>query len=101
MKLFVDEAGQDRRQARYGRNVRSLFAEIKKTGSKDDFVLVVLLGHGTYDGDVAKFNLVGPDMTAKDWTDLLDGVQGRVAVVNTTEASFPFLEIAQPRRAAS
>ena len=55
-------------------------------------MLVVLLGHGTYDGNVAKFNLVGPDLTAKDWTDLLTGVQGRVALVNTTEASFPFLE---------
>ena len=54
--------------------------------------MLVLLGHGTYDGDVAKFNLVGPDLTAKDWTDILAGVQGRMAVVNTTEASFPFLE---------
>ena len=31
-------------------------------------------------------------MTAKDWTDVLTGVQGRVTLVNTTEASFPFLE---------
>ena len=31
---------------------------------KDDLVLVVLLGHGTFDGDQAKFNLVGPDLTA-------------------------------------
>ena len=54
-------------------------------------MLVVLLGHGTYDGDVAKFNLVGPDLTEKDWTDLLSGISGRLAVVNTTEASFPFL----------
>jgi len=73
-------------------NVRKVFTEIKKAGTKDDFVMVVLLGHGTYDGDVAKFNLVGPDLTAQDWTGILAGVQGRLAVVNTTEASFPFLE---------
>jgi len=73
-------------------NVRKIFAEIKKAGTRDDFVMVVLLGHGTYDGDVAKFNLVGPDLTAQDWTGILAGVQGRLAVVNTTEASFPFLE---------
>ena len=91
VKVLVDEAAKAGDRATTA-NVRSLFAEIKKSGSKDDFVLVVLLGHGTYDGDVAKFNLVGPDMTAKDWTDVLDGVQGRVTVVNTTEASFPFLE---------
>ena len=91
VKLLVDEAAKTGDRATTV-NVRGVFSEIKKTGSKEDFVLVVLLGHGTYDGDVAKFNLVGPDMTAKEWTDLLNGVQGRVAIVNTTEASFPFLE---------
>jgi hypothetical protein len=92
VKLLVDEAATsgDKGSAE---NVRKLFAEIKKSGSREDFVFVVLLGHGTYDGDVAKFNLVGPDMTAKDWTDMLAGVQGRLVLVNTTEASFPFLEL--------
>ena len=91
VKLLVDEAAKSGDRATTA-NVKTLFSEIKKAGSKDDFVLIVLLGHGTYDGDVAKFNLVGPDMTTKDWTDVLTGVQGRVTLVNTTEASFPFLE---------
>jgi hypothetical protein len=91
VKMLVDEAATSGEKGS-AENVRKLFAEVKKNGSKDDFVFVVLLGHGTYDGDVAKFNLVGPDLTAKDWTDLLGGVQGHVALVNTTEASFPFLE---------
>ena len=91
VKLLVDEAAKTGDRATTA-NVRNVFGEIKKSGSKEDFVLIVLLGHGTFDGDVAKFNLVGPDMTAKDWTDVLSGIQGRVAVVNTTEASFPFLE---------
>ena len=91
VKLLVDEAAKSGDRATTA-NVKSLFSEIKKAGSKEDFVLIVLLGHGTYDGDVAKFNLVGPDMTTKDWTDVLTGVQGRVTLVNTTEASFPFLE---------
>ena len=91
VRLLVDEsvATGDKGSAE---NVRKVFTEIKKGGSKDDFVLVILLGHGTYDGEVAKFNLVGPDLTAKDWTDMLAGVPGRLALVNTTEASFPFLE---------
>ena len=74
------------------RTCAALFAEIKKSRRKDDFVLMVLLGHGTFDGDVAKFNLVGPDLTANDWTELLDRRAGPRRVVNTTEASFPFLE---------
>lgn len=91
VKLLVDESAAvgDKSTAD---NVRKLFAEIKKTATKDDFVFIVLFGHGTYDGDVAKFNLVGPDLTAKDWSDMLGGVQGHMVLVNTTEASFPFLE---------
>jgi hypothetical protein len=91
VKIFVDEAAPAGEKGT-AENVRKFFAELRKTSTKDDFVLIVLLGHGTFDGDVAKFNLVGPDMTAKDWTDALNGVQGRVTLVNTTEASFPFLE---------
>jgi hypothetical protein len=91
VRMLVDESVKIGEPANAA-NVRKVFGEIKAKGAKDDFLLVVLLGHGTYDGDVAKFNLVGPDLTAKDWTDLLSGVSGRLAVVNTTEASFPFLE---------
>lgn len=90
IRLLVDETVKTG-EAANAANVRKVFGEIKAKGAKDDFVLVVLLGHGTYDGDVAKFNLVGPDLTEKDWTALLAGISGRLAVVNTTEASFPFL----------
>lgn len=90
MRMLVDESAKTGEPAN-AVNVRKVLGEIKSKGANDDFVLVVLLGHGTYDGDVAKFNLVGPDLTAKDWTDLLSGIPGRLAVVNTTEASFPFL----------
>jgi hypothetical protein len=73
-------------------NVKAVFSEIRKTAASDDLVLLVLLGHGTFDGEVAKFNLVGPDLTATDWNQLLTGLPGRLIVVNTSEASFPFLE---------
>lgn len=90
VRVLVDETVKTGLQGNAA-NVRTVFGEIEAQGGKDDFVLVVLLGHGTYDGSIAKFNLVGPDLTATDWTELLAGVPGRMAVVNTTEASFPFL----------
>ena len=34
-------------------------------------IIVLLIGHGTFDGQSAKFNLVGPDMTSTEWADLL------------------------------
>jgi hypothetical protein len=91
IRVFVDEtvkAGE----AGNAENVRKAFADVRKQLNREDVLLVILLGHGTYDGDVAKFNLVGPDLTAADWSTLLTGVPGRLVVVNTTEASFPFLE---------
>ena len=60
--------------------------------TRDDLLFVVLIGHGTFDGADAKFNLVGPDLESAEWAALLAGLPGRVVVVNTTSASFPFLE---------
>lgn len=59
----------------------------------DDVVFVVLIGHGTSDGKVAKFNLPGPDMTAADFAAILKGFGTRnVVFVNSTSASGPFIE---------
>jgi hypothetical protein len=73
-------------------NVRKLLGDLRRRLTKDDLLMVVLIGHGTFDGEPAKFNLVGPDMTAIEWKNLLDGISGRTVVVNTTESSYPFLE---------
>ena len=91
VRVFVDEATKDGERGT-AQNVRSSMAALRKQLTRDDLLLIVLLGHGTYDGDVAKFNLVGPDLTATEWNSLLNGVPGRLVIVNTTEASFPFLE---------
>ncbi len=53
----------------------------------DDFVLI-MIGHGTYDGVEYKFNLVGPDISAADLAVLCDRIAAkRQLVVNTTSAS--------------
>jgi hypothetical protein len=53
----------------------------------DDFVLI-LIGHGTYDGVEYKFNLVGPDISAADLAALCDRIAAkRQLIVNTTSAS--------------
>ena len=53
---------------------------------------LVLLGHGTYDGKEAKFNLRGPDLSASVLSNLLTGFHRPVAVINTASASAPFLK---------
>ena len=61
--------------------------------AEDDVVFVVLIGHGTFDGKVAKFNLPGPDLTPADFEPLVKKLRSRhVVFVNTASASGPFIE---------
>lgn len=60
--------------------------------SPEDVFCIVLIGHGTYDGVSAKFNLVGPDLDDREWKALLAPIKAQVVFINTAGASFPFLE---------
>jgi hypothetical protein len=61
--------------------------------AEDDPVMIVLIGHGSFDGRVAKFNLPGPDMTAADFEPLLKRIKStRVVFVNTASSSGPFID---------
>ena len=71
-----------------GRAIDTLAAQM----DEDAVLHVVLIGHGSFDGVDAKFNLVGPDLEAAEWDTLLSRLPGRLVFVNTTSASSPFLE---------
>jgi hypothetical protein len=73
-------------------NVRQFLSSVRRSMTKDDLLFVVLIGHGTYDGVDAKFNLVGTDLESAQWAELLAGLPGQVVAVNTSSASFPFIE---------
>jgi hypothetical protein len=82
-----------------GENVRTAIASVRQRMKRDDVLVVVLVGHGTFDGVDAKFNLVGPDLESAEWGRLLRPLPGTVVVVNTTAGSFPFIErLGGPRR---
>jgi hypothetical protein len=52
---------------------------------------LVLIGHGTYDGRTARFNLRGPDVTVEDLKSWLSRVHRPLAVIDATSASAPFI----------
>jgi hypothetical protein len=81
--------------------VEKAITDIAARAHPDDQVIVVLIGHGTFDGRQASFNLPGPDPTVADWAKLLEKLSAqRVAFVNTAPASGAFLPaIAAPGRA--
>ncbi len=54
---------------------------------QDDFILI-LIGHGSFDGTEYKFNLVGPDISAEELAALCDRIPAkRQLIVNTTSSS--------------
>jgi hypothetical protein len=69
------------------------FGALAARAGEQDTVLIVLFGHGTYANKIAKFNLVGPDMTPQEFEPLLAKLKSkRVVFADTTSASAPFVE---------
>jgi hypothetical protein len=71
------------------RVLRALAGKVKR----DDAALVVLIGHGTFDGDEYRLNLPGPDLTASELGALFDQLPARdQLIVNATSASGAAIE---------
>lgn len=97
--VVLTEAADAGYQPATAANLRQAVATIRASQGTADTLLIVLFGHGTFDGVDAKFNLVGPDLTAQDWRDLLAQMPGRLVFVQTASSSFPFLAtLAGPNR---
>lgn len=72
-------------------NVRAVLGRLAKDTKAGDLVFVMLIGHGSGDAAAAKFNLVGPDLTTDEWNGLLKPIAARIAFVDSTSSSFPFV----------
>ena len=72
-------------------NVRAVLARLAKETKADDLVFIMLIGHGSGDAATAKFNLVGPDLATEEWSALLKPIPARIAFVDGTSSSFPFV----------
>lgn len=95
------EQGGGRMKARATRdNVTAAFADLAAKAKPMDTVFVLLIGHGSFDGRAAAFNLPGPDLTAADYATLLGRFPTqRVVFVNTASSSGAFVEaLAGPAR---
>lgn len=53
---------------------------------------LILIGHGTFDGKTARFNLRGPDFSAQELAQWLEAVPCPAAIIDCSSASGAFLE---------
>jgi hypothetical protein len=73
--------------------VNKAVQKIAAQAGPDDVVFITFIGHGTYGGGTAKFNLKGPDLTPADVAALLGKLKTKqIVFVNTSSASGPFVE---------
>lgn len=73
--------------------VKKTFAFLRTALNADNALFIFLIGHGTFDGKEAKFNLVGPDLSAGEYNNLLSSLPTRrVVIFNMTSASGEFIK---------
>jgi hypothetical protein len=65
----------------------------REAGNAGGPLWLVLLGHGTFDGRTARFNLRGPDVSAEDLATWLEPLRRPLVFINTAPASAPFLKV--------
>jgi hypothetical protein len=67
--------------------VEGKLRDIAKQAKADDSLVLMLIGHGSYDESDYKFNLPGPDLSATDLAGLLDKIPAHQLVINMTSSS--------------
>jgi len=73
--------------------ILTAIADLESRSSSGDKVLILLVGHGTAQGRDVRFNLPGPDLSPRELADALTVLKDRrLAVVNTTPSSGPFIQ---------
>ena len=74
-------------------NSLDLFKQAVSRESSEEIqpLWIVMLGHGSFDGREAKFNLRGPDIAVADLVNLLQPFKRPFALVDCSSASAPFM----------
>jgi hypothetical protein len=74
-------------------DVKGAFAGLKSQLDTSNVLFVFLIGHGSFDGNESKFNLVGRDISATEYNTLLSSLPTRrIVIFNTSSASGEFIK---------
>ena len=92
-KILAGSGGENRVHTLHGpgvtrERVSTLLGDISRTAAQGDEFVLILIGHGSYDGQEYKFNIPGSDISAADLAAHCDRIPAsRQLIVNTTSAS--------------
>jgi hypothetical protein len=101
VRLWDDIAKRaEARVIRIGQNVTNAVEDrglLKETLTRESAassapLWLVLIGHGTFDGKEARFNLRGPDVSSSELAESLKPVQRPLLVIHCASASAPFMK---------
>jgi hypothetical protein len=88
-----ENGGREKVARATAEETKKAFNAVKAASSAESYVLVVLIGHGSFDNQLAKFNLLGPDLSAKDYAALISQLPARrVVFVNCASSSGEFVK---------
>jgi len=81
-------------------NVERVLTDIALAAAPGERVFILLIGHGSFQGDESRLSLPGPDMSSADFAAILDKFTAQqVALINTASASGDFIkDLSGPNR---
>lgn len=92
LKVLTEKPADASTAAATAEEVRKIFNALRGQLSADNLLFVFLIGHGSFDKE-AKFNLVGPDISAGEYNTLLSALPTRrIVVFNMSSASGEFIK---------
>jgi hypothetical protein len=87
-------AGEDARRE----GIKGRMDEYSRSLTPDDRLIVVYVGHGSYDGRQFKFNLPGPDLSAREAGAWLDDIAAWQLMIIASSASGAALDVLSDER---
>jgi chorismate mutase len=91
--IVLSEKPGDKEKRASSEAVKQTFAALTSSAKSENQIFIFFIGHGSFDGKIAKFNLIGPDLSASDYAQLIGSLPTRnVVVVNMASASGEFIK---------
>jgi hypothetical protein len=73
--------------------VRDVFGKLRNSVKADNQVFIFFIGHGSFDGKTAMLNIMGKDLSAADYAQLIKALPTRkIVIVNMASASGEFIK---------